>query len=169
MAQAGSRTMDVTFPSDEEILITRTVDAPPHLVFKAWTTPELVRRWWPGRRGEMTVAEMDFRVGGKWRYVMLAHGEAEVAFHGTYREIEPDQRIVHTEVMGFPGMTQDSEEGAVVNTVTFEAADDGSGTRVSIRTHAGTREVRDMIAQSGMEGGVREQFEIIEELAASLA
>jgi hypothetical protein len=66
-------------------------------------------------------------------------------------------------------MTQDSEEGAVVNTVTFEAADGGSGTRVSIRTHAGTREVRDMIAQSGMEGGVREQFEIIEELAASLA
>lgn len=169
MAQAGSRTMDVTFPSDEEILIIRTVDAPPHLVFKAWTTPELVRRWWPGRRGEMTVAEMDFRVGGKWRYVMLAHGEAKVAFHGTYREIEPDQRIVHTEVMEFPGVAHDSEEGAVVNTVTFEAADGGAGTRVSIRTYAGSREVRDMIAQSGMEGGVREQFEIIGEIAASLA
>ena len=99
---------------------------------------------------------------------MLAHGESEVAFHGIYREIVPDERIVHTEVMEFPGTAPDSEDGAVVNTVTFEAADGGAAT-VSIRTDAGSREVRDMIAQSGMEGGVREQFEIIEEMAASLA
>lgn len=168
MAQASSGTMDVTFPSDEEILITRTLNAPRHLVYRAWTTPELVRRWWPGRRGEMTVAEMDFRVGGAWRYVMVAHGEFEVGFHGTYREIVPDERIVNTEVMEMPGVPTDSEEGAVVNTVTFEEAD-GGATTVRIRTDAGSKEVRDMIAQSGMEGGVREQFEIIEELAASLA
>jgi uncharacterized protein YndB with AHSA1/START domain len=166
MAHTGS--MDVTFPSDEEILITRTVGAPPHLVYKAWTTPDLVRRWWPGRRGEMTVAEMDFRVGGAWRYVMVANGEFEVAFHGTYREIVPNERIVHTEIMEMPGTLPNSEEGAVINTVTFEAAD-GGATLVSIRTNAGSKEVRDMIAQSGMEGGVREQFEIIEELAASLS
>jgi uncharacterized protein YndB with AHSA1/START domain len=168
MAQASSGTMDVTFPSDEEILITRTLNAPRHLVYRAWTTPELVRKWWPGRRGEMTVAEMDFRVGGAWRYVMVAHGEFEVAFHGTYREIVPNERIVNTEVMETPDASPDSEEGAVLNTVTFEEAD-GGGTLVSIRTDAGSKEVRDMIAQSGMEGGVREQFEIIEELAASLA
>ncbi|MDQ0677349.1 uncharacterized protein YndB with AHSA1/START domain [Arthrobacter pascens] len=168
MAQASSGTMDVTFPSDEEILITRTVNAPRHLVYRAWTTPELVRKWWPGRRGEVTVAEMDFRVGGAWRYVMVAHGEFEVAFHGTYQEIVPNERIVNTEVMEMPGAPQDSEEGAVVNTVTFEEAD-GGATTISIRTNAGSKEVRDMIAQSGMEGGVREQFEIIEELAASLA
>jgi uncharacterized protein YndB with AHSA1/START domain len=169
MAQASSGTMDVTFPSDEEILITRTVNAPRHLVYRAWTTPELVRKWWPGRRGEMTVAAMDFRVGGAWRYVMVAaHGEFEVAFHGTYQEIVPNERIVHTEVMEVPGASPDSEDGAVVNTVTFEEAD-GGATTVSIRTNAGSKEVRDMIAQSGMEGGVREQFEIIEELAASLA
>ena len=168
MAQASSGTMDVTFPSDEEILITRTVNAPRHLVYRAWATPELVRKWWPGRRGEMTVADMDFRVGGAWRYVMVAHGEFEVAFHGTYREIVPNERIVNTEVMEMPGAPQDSEDGAVVNTVTFEEAD-GGATTVSIRTNAGGKEVRDMIAQSGMEGGVREQFEIIEELAASLA
>ena len=59
----------VTLPADEQILITREFDAPRHLVCKAWTTPELVRRWWSGRRGEMTVVEMDFRVGGAWRYV----------------------------------------------------------------------------------------------------
>lgn len=168
MAQTGSSTMDVTFPSDEEILITCTVNAPRHLVYRAWTTPELVRRWWPGRRGEMTAADMDFRVGGTWRYVMVAHGGFEVAFHGTYREIVPNERIVHTEVMEMPGVPTDGEEGAVVNTVTFEEAD-GGGTTVSIRTNAGSREVRDMIAQSGMEGGVREQFEIIEELAAAPA
>lgn len=167
MAQASSGTMDVTFPSDEEILITRTLNAPRDLVYRAWTTPELVRKWWPGRRGEMTVMEMDFRVGGAWRYVMVAHGEFEVAFHGTYREIVPNERIVNTEVMEMPGTAPDSEDGAVVNTVTFEEAD-GGATTVRIRTDAGSKEVRDMIAQSGMEGGVREQFEIIEELAASL-
>ena len=167
MAQASSGTLDVAFPSDTEILITRTLNAPRHLAYRAWTTPELVKKWWPGRRGEMTVAEMDFRVGGAWRYVMVAHGEFEVAFHGTYREIVPNERIVHTEVMEMPGTAPDTEEGAVLNTVTFEAAD-GGATTVRIRTDAGSREVRDMIAQSGMEGGVREQFEIIEELAASL-
>lgn len=160
--------LDVSFPSDEEILITRTVNAPRHLVYKAWTTPDLVKRWWPGRRGEMIVADMDFRVGGAWRYVMVAHGESEVAFHGTYREIVPNERIVHTEIMEMPGTAPDSEEGAVLNTVTFEVAD-GGATLVSIRTGAGSKEVRDIIAQSGMEDGVREQFEIIEELAASLS
>jgi uncharacterized protein YndB with AHSA1/START domain len=167
MAQTSSGTLDVTFPSDQEILITRTVNAPRHLVYRAWTTPELVRKWWAGRRGEMTLADMDFRVGGTWRYVMVAHGEFEVAFHGTYREIVPNERIVHTEVMEAPDVPTDSEEGAVVNTVTFDEAD-GGATIVRIRTDAGSKEVRDMIAQSGMEGGVREQFELIEELAASL-
>jgi uncharacterized protein YndB with AHSA1/START domain len=167
MAQASSNTLAVTFPSETEILITRTLNAPRHLVYRAWTTPELVRKWWPARRGEMTVAEMDLRVGGRWRYVMLAHGEVEVAFHGTYRDIVPNERIVHTEVMEMEGTAPDSEEGSVLNTVTFEDAD-GGATTVSIRTDAGSREVRDMIAQSGMEDGVREQFEILEELAPAL-
>lgn len=165
---AQTSTMDISFPSDTEILITRTVDAPRHLVYRAWTTPDLVRRWWPGRRGEMTAVEMDFRVGGRWRYAMLAHGQSEVAFHGIYREIVPNERIVHTEVMEMEGAAPDSEEGAVLNTVTFEEAD-GGATRVRIRTDAGSKAVRDMIAQSGMEGGVREQFEIIGEIAASLS
>jgi uncharacterized protein YndB with AHSA1/START domain len=80
----------------------------------------------------------------------------------------PNERIVHTEIMEMPGTAPDTEEGAVLNTVTFEEAD-GGATLVSIRTDAGSKEVRDIIAQSGMEDGVREQFEIIEELAASLS
>ena len=82
MAVASSGTAKVTLPTDEEILITREFDAPKHLVYKAWTTPELVSRWWPGRRGQMKSAEIDLRVGGTWRYLMEASGGYEVGFHG---------------------------------------------------------------------------------------
>ena len=78
----SSRPATVTLPTDEEILITREFTAPRHLVYRAWTTPELVRRWWAGRRGEMKIVDIDQRVGGIWRYLMIAHGEHEVAFHG---------------------------------------------------------------------------------------
>ena len=98
----SSGTATVTLPTDEQILITREFDAPRHLVFKAWTTPELVKRWWNAKRGEVTVAEIDLRVGGRWRYAMVDAGGSEVAFHGEYREIVPDERIVSTEV--FEGM-----------------------------------------------------------------
>ena len=67
----SSGTATVTLPTDEQILITREFDAPKHLVYKAWTTPELVKRWWSAKRGEMTIAEIDLRVGGTWRYVMV--------------------------------------------------------------------------------------------------
>src|SRR5688572_26386885 len=88
----------VTLPTDTQILITREFAAPKHLVYKAWTTRELVKRWWSGQRGAVTIAEIDLRVGGMWRYVMVANGGFEVAFHGEYREIVPNERIVTTEV-----------------------------------------------------------------------
>ena len=83
----SSGTATVTLPTDEQILITREFDAPRHLVYTAWTTPELVKRWWNAKRGEVTIAEIDLRVGGRWRYVMVADGGLEVGFHGEYREI----------------------------------------------------------------------------------
>src|SRR3712207_169046 len=86
MAVTSSGTATVTLPTDEQILIRREFDAPKHLVYKAWTTPELVRRWWSGKRGEVTSAEIDLRVGGTWRFVMVAEGGFEVAFPGEYRE-----------------------------------------------------------------------------------
>ena len=108
----------VTLPTDTQILITREFDAPRHLVYRATTDPELVKRWWSGHRGEVTSAEIDLRVGGRWRYVMVANAGFEVAFHGTYREIVPDERIVSTELFeGAPGATEDD---ATVNTVTFD-------------------------------------------------
>ena len=71
MAVTSSGTATVTLPTDEQILITREFDAPRHLVYRAWTTPELVKRWWHAKRGTMTVAEIDLRVGGRWRYAMV--------------------------------------------------------------------------------------------------
>ena len=158
-----SRKATVTLPADEQILITREFDAPRHLVYKAWTTPELVRRWWSGHRGEMTVAEIDLRVGGRWRYVMVANGGFEVAFHGEYREIVPNQRIVNTEVYELPGAAD--AEGAL-NTVTFTEVD--GRTTLTLLVEVPTRELRDEILSSGMEVGMQEQMELLEQLAISL-
>ena len=162
-AVTDSRKATVTIPNDEQILITREFDAPRHLVYKAWTTPELVRRWWSGHRGEMTVAEIDLRVGGRWRYVMVANGGFEVAFHGEYREIVPNQRIVNTEVYELPGAAD--AEGAL-NTVTFTEVD--GRTTLTLLVQVPTRELRDEILSSGMEVGMQEQMELLEQLAISL-
>ena len=157
----SSGTATVTLPADEQILITREFDAPKHLVYKAWTTPELVRRWWAGRRGEMTVADIDLRVGGAWRYVMIADGGFEVAFHGEYRAIVPEERLLFTEVFeGMPG----SEPA--LNTATFAEA--GGRTILSLLTEVASREVRDMILATGMETGMQEGMDLLEEIAVSL-
>ena len=163
VAVTDSRNATVTLPNDEQILITREFDAPRHLVYKAWTTPELVKRWWSGHRGEMKVAEIDLRVGGRWRYVMVANGGFEVAFHGEYREIVPNQRIVNTEVYELPGAAD--AEGAL-NTVTFTEVD--GRTTLTLLVQVPTRELRDEILSSGMEVGMQEQMELLEQLAISL-
>src|SRR5919109_2397751 len=92
---SGSAT--VTLPTDDQILITREFDAPRDLVYKALTTPELVKRWWHANRGEVTLAEIDLRVGGTWRYVAVSPDGFEVGFHGEYRELLPNERIGSTE------------------------------------------------------------------------
>jgi uncharacterized protein YndB with AHSA1/START domain len=100
---ATDGTARVTLPADNQILITREFDAPRPLVWRAYTEPELIKRWWAGERGHVTSVEVDLRVGGKWRYVMEANGGFEVAFHGEYREIVPPERLVDTEAFeGIP-------------------------------------------------------------------
>ena len=163
MTSSGSAT--VTLPTDEQILITREFDAPPELVYKAWTTPEIVRQWWAGRRGEMQVVDIDLRVGGTWRYVMLAHGEFEVAFHGEYREIVPGERIVTTEV--YEGAPPAPEGEDVLNVITFTEVE--GRTLVELLVQAPSKEVRDVIVNSGMEVGLQEQMEILDELLQGLA
>jgi uncharacterized protein YndB with AHSA1/START domain len=162
----SSGTATLTLPTDEQILVTREFEAPKHLVYEAWTTPDLVKRWWNAKRGEVTVAEIDLRVGGKWRYVLVTDDGAEVGFHGEFLEIVPNERIVSTEVYeGLPeGVTE--EEGAVVNTATF-AEEDGR-TTLTILTQATSRESRDAIIESGMEAGLQDALDLLEEVAVSL-
>jgi uncharacterized protein YndB with AHSA1/START domain len=156
----------VTLPSDEQILITREFDAPKHLVYKAWTTPELVKRWWNAKRGEVTIAEIDLRVGGRWRYVMIADRGYEVGFHGEYREIVAGERIVSTEVFeGVPQEDPENEHGTL-NTATFSQAD--GRTTLTILVEAPSREVRDAIIESGMEAGLQDALDLLEEVAGSL-
>ena len=163
MAATSSGTAKVTLPTDEQILITREFDAPKHLVFKAWTTPELVKRWWHANRGEATIAEIDLRVGGRWRYVMVADGGLKVAFHGEYREIVPNERIVSTEVYeGIP----DAESHAAVNTLTLTEAE-GRTTLTMLVEHT-SKEDRDAHINSGMEDGMQEAMDLLEQVAVSL-
>ena len=160
----GSRTATVTLPGEDRILITRDFGAPPGVVFRAWTEPELIRRWWAGRRGKMVVVEVDLRLGGRWRYVMVADGGHEVGFHGEYREVVPGERLVHTEVYeGVPG----GDDAPALTTVTFVPGADG-GTRVELLMQLPDRATRDMVVESGMELGMQEQMTLLDELTAAL-
>ena len=159
----SSGTATVTLPADEQILIAREFDAPKQLVWQAFTTPELVKRWWHARRGEMTVAEIDLRVGGRWRYVMVADGGMEVGFHGEYREIVPNERVVSTEAYeGIP----DPDANATLNTATFTEAD--GRTTLTILVEAPSKEVRDAMIESGMEAGMQDALDLLEQAAVSL-
>ena len=163
MSQVTGNRAQVTTPSDEEILIVREFDVPKRLVYKAYTTPELVSRWWPGERGQMESCEIDLRVGGRWRYAMVAKGDFQVAFHGEFSEIVPDERIVTTEVYeGAPPGLRDP-----INVVTFEESE--GRTTLSILMVLESREVRDMIIDSGMEGGLQEGMDLLEQIARELA
>jgi len=161
MGTTTEHSAKVTLPADDQILISREFDAPPHLVWRAMTEPELVSRWWTAKRGEMAVCEIDLRVGGRWRYVMTATGGVEVGFHGEYREIVPHERIVSTEVFeGFP----DAES---VNTVTLTDLGDGR-TRVETLVQHQSSEHRDGHINSGMEAGMQDAFDLLDEVAQSL-
>ena len=161
MAVTSSGTAKVTLPADDQILITREFDAPRELVFKAWTTPELVARWWSGERGKVTSVEIDLRVGGMWRYVMeTSEGGFEVAFHGEYQEIVPNERLVNTEV--FEGMP----DAAALDTLTFMEED--GRTQLSMLVQHTCQEHRDAHINSGMEGGMQEAMDALERVAVSL-
>ena len=160
MAVATSGTAKVSLPTDTQILIEREFDAPKHLVYKAWTTPELVERWWGGQHGEVTLVEIDLRVGGAWRYVLVANEGMEVGFHGEYQELVPNERIVSTEVFeGFP-------DAAALNTLTLTEV--AGRTTMSVLVQHSTKEHRDGHINSGMEGGMQQSLDLLEQVAISL-
>jgi uncharacterized protein YndB with AHSA1/START domain len=150
----------VTLPTDTQILITREFDAPRHLIYRAWTTPELIKRWWSANRGKVTVADVDLRVGGKWRYVMVTPDGFEVAFHGEYREIVPNERLVSTEVY------EAVPDAEALDTLTLTEAN--GRTKLRILVEHTSKAHRDAHIGSGMEDGLQDALDLVEEVARAL-
>ena len=158
---ANRDSFKVTTPSDQEIRMTRLFNAPRQLVFEVMTKPEHVAEWW-GRLGDgysVPVCEIDFRVGGRWRFVNR-HPKGEAAFHGEYREITPPGRVVFTEIFEeFP----DS-----VSVVTAELTDEGGKTRLTATVRYPSLEVRDMVLATGMSTGAGISYDRLEDVVAAL-
>jgi uncharacterized protein YndB with AHSA1/START domain len=156
MTTANDKPVTVTMPTDTQILITREFDAPKHLVYRAWTTPELLRRWWHANRAEITEIEMDVRVGGQWRWAAKAFGNGyEFAFYGEYREVVPNERLVTTDTYsGAPDVQS-------VTTTTFTEKD--GRTYLEILVQHENRENRDAQLASGMEDGLEDALRLLEE------
>ena len=154
----------LTLPNDTDIHVTREFAAPAAHVWRVFTEPELIARWWAGRQGTVTSIEIDPRPGGTYRYAMQADEGFEVAFHGEFTEVVPTERLVHTEV--FEGMP-DGDSAATLNTYTFTEHD--GRTTLTLVTRAPSKEVRDAIVASGMESGLQDGFDLVDELAAGLA
>lgn len=153
--------------SDRELVISRTFNGPARIVFDAWTSPELVRRWWaPASLGVTAVScEADVRAGGHYRYV-LGHGAGTFAFSGTYREVSPHVRLVYTTF--FEPQAQGPEAGAepAVVTVTFDERD--GRTHLVAREVYPSKDVLDAVIATGMESGLRVTMDQLDELVASL-
>jgi uncharacterized protein YndB with AHSA1/START domain len=152
-------TLKVTTPTDREIVLTRVFNAPRHLVFEALSKPELVKRWFGPRGWSLVVCEIDFRVGGAWRYVLEGPDGQTMGMSGEYREIVPGERTVHTEAFDdYPGdsvvttvLTEHNGKTTLTGTVLYES-----------------QEVRDAVIKSGMEHGAAETYDRLAELLPSL-
>ena len=162
MMTTDDKRMTLTTPTDTQILITREFDAPRHLVYRAYTTPELLRRWWHANRAEITAVEMDVRVGGKWRWAARALSNGyEFAFYGEYREVVPDERLVSTDTFsGTPHAT-------ARDTVTFTEKD--GRTYFELLIEHESKENRDAQLASGMEDGLPDALSLLEAVARELA
>lgn len=160
-SQQSTAKATVTTPSDREIHCERVFDAPRDRVYAAYTDPALIPEWWGPRSMTTTVDAMDVRAGGSWRFVMRGADGSETGFRGTYREVTPPERIVQTfEWEGMPGHVS-------VETATFE--DLGDRTRVVTTSIFHTTEERDGMLGSGMEVGLNETYQRLDELLARLA
>ncbi len=150
----------VTEPGKHDIHMTREFNAPRELVFKAYTDPTLIARWWGLRANTTTIDEMEARPGGRWRFVERDPNGEEFAFHGVYHDVVAPERIVQTfEYEGMPGHV-------VLETATFEVLD--GKTRVVSQSVFQSVEARDGMVASGMEYGAEEGYQRLDELLATL-
>jgi uncharacterized protein YndB with AHSA1/START domain/predicted SnoaL-like aldol condensation-catalyzing enzyme len=145
-----------TTPSDREVVMTRVFDAPVKLVWRAYTEPEFIPRWWGPRYHTTRVDKMDVKPGGAWRFVSRAPDGGEYGFHGVFREVVPMERISWTfEFEGTPGHVS-------VDTVRFE--DQDGKTKVTVTSLFENKADRDGMVTSGMEKGATESTERLDEL-----
>ncbi|MGC4050505.1 MAG: SRPBCC family protein [Paludibaculum sp.] len=147
---------EVERKSELELAVTRTINAPAHLVFEAWTKAELFRRWWVPKSFGLTLlsCEMDVRVGGQYR-VVFPHEGSTMEFFGTYLEVTPHSRLVWT--------NDEGENGQTITTVTFE--ENAGRTQVVVQDRYSSKEAM----ESGSMGAMPESLDQLDELLASLA
>jgi uncharacterized protein YndB with AHSA1/START domain len=156
MKNAG--TLQVTTPTDREIVMTRVFDAPRHLVWEAFTRPELLKRWFGPRGWSMTVCEVDLKVGGGFRFVLRSPEGKEMGMRGVYREIVPPERSVHMESFDdYPGESQ----------VTGMFVEQEGKTTLTATVLYPSQQVRDIVLKSGMEHGAAESYDRLAELLTS--
>jgi uncharacterized protein YndB with AHSA1/START domain len=173
VAREGSDTMPVNHTTlelqgDREIVISRTFNGPARIVFDAWTKPDLVMRWWaPKSLGvSMISCDADVRVGGSYRYVFRHRTGAALAFSGRYTEVTPPSRLVYTQIFEPTAGGANAGDDEVVITVTLVERD--GKTHLVSRSLCPTKEIRDAIIASGMETGMRETMDQLDDLVAEL-
>ena len=145
----------MTTPGEREIVLARVFDAPRHLVFDAFSKPDLLKRWFGPRGWSLVVCEVDLRVGGGFRFVLRGPDGKEMGMRGVYREIAAPERSVHMESFDdYPGESQ----------VTAVFVEEGGRTTLAATVLYPSREVRDAVIQSGMEHGAAESYDKLAEL-----
>jgi uncharacterized protein YndB with AHSA1/START domain len=144
-----------------EVVITRTFAAPAALIYQAMTEPEHIRQWWGAGHGEVTVCEVDLRVGGRWHFAQVTPAGDEVSFSGEYRELDPPGRMVHTEVFD----NIQSPPSVIESTFTEQ---DGVTTLRAVITYDSPQTV-EMVLASGMEVGLNDSYDALEKVAQGLA
>jgi uncharacterized protein YndB with AHSA1/START domain len=153
--------LEISMPSERELVMTREFAAPPELVFDAHVVPALLKHWYGPPGWELLICEIDLRPGGKWRFVGRQPGGREIGQFGEVREVNRPHRLVQTENW------EDWNPGEVLVSMAFERPGAAATTRLTITTLFPSREVRDMLVESGMSDGAEESFQKLDALLAS--
>jgi uncharacterized protein YndB with AHSA1/START domain len=156
MKNAG--TLQVSVPTEREVVMTRVFDAPRRLVFDALTKPELFKRWFGPRGWTLAVCEIDLKVGGAWRSVLRGPGGRDMGMRGVYLEIASPERLISTESF-------DDYPGESLNTLVL--VEDRGKTTLTITVQYQSQEIRDAVIKSGMEHGAAECYDKLAEMLAS--
>ena len=157
-----SQTLKVTTPTDREIVMTRVFDAPRELVFRALTTPELLKRWFGPHGWTLAECEIDLRVGGAWRFLSKGPNGRTMGMRGVYRVIAPPERLEYTE-----SFDEWPQQGSALITITLAERD--GRTTLTGTSLAPSREIRDAVLATGMEHGAAETYDRLADMLQALA